>query len=171
MSSTSANPGKDGPAPRAGARSTARLAAIQALYQIQLLGGPTETVLREFVDHRFRSGDDDSAYSAPDVDLFCDIVRGVPVRSSDLEPLVGGALATGWRLDRLDRVMQALLLSGAYELVARPDVPTAVIINEYVDLAHAFFDDEQKGFAHAVLDRIARQVRHDPNRPTAAPSD
>ncbi len=95
-------------------------------------------------------------------------MRGVPIRRAELEPLVGGALAKGWRLERLDRVMQALLLSGAYELAARPDVPTAVIINEYVELAHAFFDDEQKGFAHAVLDKVAREVRPDPARQRAS---
>ena len=146
------------------ARSSARLAAVQALYQIGLAAEPVEMVVTEFVNHRFRSGDAEAAYSKPDVDLFCDIVRGVPIRRAELDPLVGGALAAGWRLERLDRVMQALLLSGAYELVARPDVPTAVIVNEYVDLAHAFFDDEQKGFAHAVLDRIAREVRPDTAR-------
>ena len=153
---------------RPSGRSTARLAAVQALYQIGLAAEPIETVLGEFVNHRFRAGDDDAAYSKPDIDLFCDIVRSVPVRRPELEPLVGNALAKGWRLERLDRVMQALLLSGAYELVARPDVPTAVIINEYVDLAHAFFDDEQKGFAHAVLDKIARDVRPDPTRQDAS---
>jgi len=167
---TAANPDTGSPkaSERPSARSSARLAAVQALYQIGLAAEPTETVLREFVEHRFRGGDDDAAYSKPDVDLFCDIVRGVPVRRVELESLVGNALVKGWRLERQDRVMQALLLSGAYELVARPDVPTAVIINEYVDLAHAFFDDEQKGFAHAVLDRIARETRPDPTRQDAS---
>ena len=168
MSAASPDTDRSKASPRPSARTTARLAAVQALYQVGLASEPIETVISEFVDHRFRATGDDAGYSKPDVDLFCDIVRGVPTRSAELQPLVGSALAAGWRLERLDRVMQALLLSGAYELVARPDVPTAVIINEYVDLAHAFFDDEQKGFAHAVLDRIAHEVRPDPTRQDAS---
>ena len=140
---------------KSGARSAARLAAVQALYQIQLAGQPGEIVVGEFIEHRFG----ESPLRAPDIDMFRDIVRNVLARRAELEPLVAGALAADWRLDRLDKVMQALLLSGAYELVARPDVPTAVIINEYVELAHAFFEDEQAGFAHAVLDKVAREIR------------
>jgi transcription antitermination protein NusB len=161
MTAAGAKPAKAGKT-KSGARSAARLAAVQALYQVQLAAQPTDSVLSEFIEHRFRSGDAETGCQAADVDLFCDIVRSVLARKSELEPLIGGSLATGWRFERLDKVMQALLLSAAYELVARPDVPTPVIINEYVELAHAFFEDEQAKFAHAVLDKVAREVRSNP---------
>jgi N utilization substance protein B len=156
MTAAGAKPetGRPGKA-KSGARSAARLAAVQALYQIQLAGQPAEIVVGEFIEHRFGQ----NPLRAPDVDMFRDIVRNVLARRGELEPLVGSALAANWRLERMDKVMQALLLSGAYELVARPDVPTAVIINEYVELSHAFFEDEQAKVAHAVLDKVAREVR------------
>jgi transcription antitermination protein NusB len=168
MTSASADKGQDQPGKskprkadlggRAGARSAARLAAVQGLYQVQISGQSAESVLREFVEHRFRA-EGDSDYRKPDTDLFCDVMRGASARKSELDPMIGAELAEGWRLERLERVMQALLLSGTYELVARPDVPTAVIINEYVDLAHAFFEADQARFAHAVLDKIAAKAR------------
>jgi N utilization substance protein B len=161
MTAAGAKPAKSGKA-KSGARSAARLAAVQALYQVQLADQPTESVLSEFIDHRFRAGDAETGVAAADVDMFCDIVRSVLARKADLEPLIANSLASSWRFERLDKVMQALLLAGAYELVARPDVPTAVIINEYVDLAHAFFEDEQAKFAHAVLDKVGREVRANP---------
>ena len=141
------------------ARSSARLAAVQALYQIQLSGQSVESALLEFVEHRFRGAVGDSDYDSPDIDLFRDIIRGASARRAELEGMISTELAKGWRLERLEKVMQALLLAGAYELVARPDVPTAVIINEYIDMAHAFFEDDQAGFAHAVLDKIAGKAR------------
>ncbi|SMQ60385.1 NusB antitermination factor [Altererythrobacter xiamenensis] len=145
---------------RSQARSTARLAAVQALYQQQMEGTALARLLDEFHQHRLGKEIDEDHYGEAEVDFFDDIVSGVDARREEIDELVIGKLSTGWTLARLDKTMLQILRSGAYELVARKDVPTAAVINEYVDVAKAFFDDREAKFVNGILDAIARDVRH-----------
>lgn len=141
----------------AGGRRRARLGAVQALYQMELTGAPVERVVPEFVAHRFGAEGED--LPPADIELFRDLVLGAVRRQSEVDRAIARALARGWTLARLDSTLRALLRAGAYELIARPDVPVAVAVNEYVELAHAFFSGGEPGFVNGVLDRIARDAR------------
>ena len=144
---------------RSRARSTARLAAVQALYQQEMEGTPLPRLLTEFHDHRLGATIDDVEYAEAEVSFFDDLVTGVDARRAELDGLITGRLAAGWTMDRLDRPMRQILRCGAYELVARPDVPVATAISEYVDVADAFYDKREKGFVNGLLDAVAKQVR------------
>ncbi len=144
---------------RGGARSAARLGAVQALYQIAQNDGTPRSVIDEFVSLRLGAEIEGDRYVAADQDMFADIVDGVCRQKEALDRRIADALAEGWRLERLELVVLATLEAGAYELETRVDVPTAVIINEYVDVAHAFFSGSEPAFVNGVLDHIAREVR------------
>jgi N utilization substance protein B len=144
---------------RSRSRSAARLAAVQALYQQEMEGTPTPRLLKEFHDHRLGATIEDEEYHAAERDFFDDIVTGADARRGDLDGLISGRLAEGWTLERLDRPMRAILRAGAYELVARADVPVATVITEYVDVAHAFYDKRESGFVNGLLDAIAKEAR------------
>ncbi len=141
------------------ARSAARLAAVQALYQLEMQPGPMAPLLHEFHDHRLGKEIEGVEYVDADAALFDDIVQGVAARQAELDAMIGDALAQGWSLDRLDRPMRALLRAGCYEIVARPDIPGPTIIDEYVDIAHAFHADKEAKFVNGLLDTVARRVR------------
>ena len=145
--------------PRSQARSAARLAAVQALYQQQMEGTALARLLNEFHQHRLGMKIDDEQYAEAEVDFFDALVAGVDARREEIDGLLAGKLAEGWTLARLDKTMLQILRSGAYELVARNDVPTAAVINEYVEVAKAFFDDREAKFVNGILDAIARDVR------------
>jgi transcription antitermination protein NusB len=151
----------DGRAGRPGGRHAARLAAVQAIYQIDAAGAAVEQVLTEFMRHRIDSPEGEDSYAGADRVLFADIVRGVAERRAALEEMLASALAESWTVERLDRVLRAILLAGAYEIVARTDIPPRVIISEYIDLAHAFFDGREPAMVNGVLDRLAHVVRRD----------
>ncbi len=141
------------------ARSVARLAAVQALYQMETGGAGVETVVREFVEHRF-DGDIEGRTLAPaDIDYFTAIVRGVVERQADIDKAIVIRLADGWRLERIDATLRAILRAGAFELIARPEAPVEVVINEYVEIAKAFFEGPEAGFVNGALDGIARDER------------
>jgi len=146
-------------ATRSRSRSAARLAAVQALYQMEMEETPLANLLREFHDHRLGATIEDDTYADAEADFFDDIVSGVDARRDEIDALVAARLAEGWSLERLDRPMRAILRAGAYELVARPDVPVATVISEYVDVAHAFYDKRETGFVNGLLDAIAKGVR------------
>ncbi|MCA6244707.1 MAG: transcription antitermination factor NusB [Phenylobacterium sp.] len=144
------------------ARSVARLAAVQALYQMEVSGTGVEAVVREFSDHRFDraiGGEDGEALAAADEAFFAELVRGVVAEQRRIDPSIAQRLAQGWRLERLDATVRAILRAGAFELAHRPDVPVEVVINEYVDLARSFFEGPEPGFVNAALDGLARDVR------------
>lgn len=146
--------------PRTGnARSAARLAAVQALYQREMSGAPVPLLLTEFHHHRLGAEIEGEQFREADVDFFNDVVKGVDAREGELDALLGEHLAEGWTLDRLDRPMRQIVRAGAYELVARPDIPTAAIINEYVDVAHAFYEAREAKFVNGLLDSIAKKAR------------
>jgi N utilization substance protein B len=144
---------------RSKSRSAARLAAVQALYQQEMEGTGLARLLKEFHDHRLGATIEGATYVEAEADFFDDIVSGVDARRIDLDNLIAGRLAEGWSLDRLDRPMRAILRAGAYELVARPDVPVGTVISEYVDVAHAFYDKRESGFVNGLLDAIAKGAR------------
>lgn len=148
------------PAPAAKlSRATARLAAVQALYQREMAGTPLPHLLSEF--HTYRLGEQvgEVALSPPDATFFQDVVAGTDARGAEIDALIAENLASGWMLDRLDRPMRAILRAGAYELLARPDVSIGTAISEYVNVAHAFYERREAGFVNGVLDAIAKKVR------------
>ena len=144
---------------RSRTRSAARLAAVQALYQQEMEGTPVARLLKEFHDHRLGAKIEDEQYHEAERDFFDDIVTGVSERRAQIDGLISGRLAEGWTLERLDRPMRAILRAGAYELIARPDVPVGSVISEYVDVAHAFYDKRESGFVNGLLDAIAKEAR------------
>ena len=144
---------------RSRSRSAARLAAVQALYQHEMEGTPVPRLLKEFHDHRLGATLEDERYHDAERDFFDDIVVGADARRDEIDALIGARLAEGWSLERLDRAMRAILRAGAYELIARPDVPVASVISEYVDVAHAFYDKRESGFVNGLLDAIAKESR------------
>ncbi|MBA3675869.1 MAG: transcription antitermination factor NusB [Sphingosinicella sp.] len=145
---------------RSRSRSAARLAAVQALYQQEMENIPIPTLLHEFHHHRLGATIEDVEYADAEVDFFDDLVMGVHARSAELDELIAGKLAQNWSLSRLDKPMRQILRAGAYELVARIDVPTGSVISEYVDVASAFYDKKEAAFVNGLLDAVAKQVRN-----------
>lgn len=141
------------------ARTAARLAAVQALYQHHMEATPLVMLLDEFHRHRLGAEIDDDVYIQAEVAFFNDIVKGVFARRDELDALLSSKLAEGWKLERLDKTMLQILRAGAYELIARADVPTPTAISEYLDVAHAFFDEREAKFVNGVLDSVAKVVR------------
>ena len=137
-------------------RRPARLAAVQALYQMELTGGDAESVAQEFLDHRF-AGKPDAL--APDEALFRAIVAGVPHHQGEIDRAIASCLAADWRLKRIDSILRAILRASAYELIVRRDIPARVIIDEYIEVGRRFFGDDECAFVNAVLDRLARRER------------
>lgn len=144
---------------RSKSRSAARLAAVQALYQLEMEGTPLSVLLHEFHQHRLGATIEDVTYAQAEESFFDDIVTGVDKRREEIDGLVVARLSTGWSLERLDKPMRQILRAGAYELLARKDVATGTVISEYVDVAHAFYDKREAGFVNGLLDAVAKDVR------------
>jgi N utilization substance protein B len=138
-------------------RTAARIFAVQALYQIEMSGAPADEVIAEFRDHRLT--EDLEQTEKPDAELFSAVAAAASVRRAEIDGLIRSALAEGWKLERLDAVMRALLRAGVAELLDFADVPARVAIDQYVDVSHAFLGDKETGFVNGVLDRLARQLR------------
>lgn len=146
-------------ASRSAPRSAARLAAVQALYQMDIAGTDVNRVVAEFTSHRVGQETENAALAEVDLEFFGDLVRGVVREQRRIDPQLNARLAQGWRLARIDSTLRAILRAAAYELLGRADVPARVVISEYVDVAHAFFDGEEPKMVNAVLDQLARQFR------------
>ncbi len=144
---------------RTRARSASRLAAVQALYQLDMESPTLPQLLDEFHRHRLGAEIEDVEYNDADVAFFDDVVKGAHARVAEIDGLITSKLAQGWSLSRLDKTMLQILRAGTYELLARNDVSRATAISEYVDVAHAFFDEREAKFVNGLLDAIARQVR------------
>jgi transcription antitermination protein NusB len=140
-------------------RSAARLAAVQALYQMDLTGKGLDAIIREFERHWMGKEIEDDQYKPADGAFFRVIVQGVLDRQKRIDPAIDELLAKGWPLKRVEAVMRAILRAGAYELLLTPDTPVKVVISEYVDIARAFFEKEETAMVNAVLDRMAREAR------------
>lgn len=141
------------------ARSAARLAAVQALYQLEMEATELARLLDEFHRHRLGAEIEGDQYVDAEVTFFDDTVRGVAARREEIDGLLAARLADGWKLERLDKTMLQVLRAGTWELMARADVPTATTISEYVDVAHAFFEAREAKFVNGVLDGVAKDVR------------
>lgn len=141
------------------ARAAARLAAVQALYQIDMEGTPLASLLDEFHRHRLGAEIEGAQYAKAEVAFFDAVVTGVHARKDEIDAMLESKLAEGWKLERLDKTMLQILRAGAWELMARADVPTGSAISEYVDVAHAFFEKREAKFVNGVLDSIAKAVR------------
>ena len=141
------------------ARAAARLGAVQALYQYQMEQTPLVNLLDEFHMHRLGAELEDMHFADAEVAFFDDLVKGTIARRDEIDEILASKLAEGWTLARLDKTMLQILRVGAYELLARADVPTASAISEYVDVAHAFFDAREAKFVNGLLDAVAKVVR------------
>lgn len=149
-------------ATRSKTRSAARLAAVQALYQLDMEATPLAVLLHEFHQHRLGATIEDVTYHPAEEAFFDDVVKGVDARRTEIDGLIAARLATGWSLERLDKPMWQILRAGTYELLARADVPTPSVISEYVDVAHAFYDKREAGFVNGLLDAISKVARPAP---------
>ena len=141
-------------------RSAARRASVQALYQMDMENIGIARLLNEFHSHRLGQEIEDAQYADADADFFDDVVSGVDARREEIDLLVDAKLGEQWKMGRLDKTMLQLLRCGTYELIARPDVPTATVIDEYLDVAHAFFDKKDAKFVNGLLDAVAKDVRN-----------
>lgn len=139
-------------------RRAARLAAVQAIYQMELTGLDSEAVIAEFVEHRFGC-DEFRALGKPDVEFFGELVRGVPLRQDEIDRAIAKSLSADWKLSRVDSILRAILRTAVYEFIARRDIAVRIVIDQYVDVAHAFFEGEEPAFVNAALDKIGRRKR------------
>ncbi len=163
------------------ARTAARLAAVQALYQMETAGDGVEQVVLEFKHYRIPpeagenptiKDENDAApskvedeaslpLSGADNNFFTDLMRGVVEGQARIDRQIQARLAKGWTLSRLDATARAVLRAGVYELCVRVDIPYRVVIDEYLDIAKAFFEDDDSAFINGVLDAVAREARSD----------
>ena len=143
------------------ARSVARLAAIQALYQMEAGGAGVENVIREFSDHRFDRDIEGVPLAEADEDYFGEIVRGAVSRQTEIDRAIAGHLAVGWKLERLDATLRATFRAAVFELLT--GAPKEVVIDEYVEIAKSFFEGPEPGFVNAALDALARDLPPSPS--------
>jgi N utilization substance protein B len=135
---------------RSQARAAARLAAVQALYQLEMENTPLARLLDEFHQHRLGAEIEGDQYAAAETAFFDDVVRGVAARREEIDGLLSAHLAAGWSLPRLDRTMLQILRAGGN---------VGAAISEYVDVAHAFFEKREAKFVNGLLDAVAKAVR------------
>jgi N utilization substance protein B len=141
------------------ARSAARLAAVQALYQMDMEQISLARLLDEFHSHRLGEDIEDASIAHGEQSFFDDVVSGVNARRADIDAMIESKLGEQWKIGRLDKTMLQILRAGTYELMARPDVSTPTIIDEYLDVAHAFFDKKDAKFVNGLLDAVAKEKR------------
>jgi len=141
------------------ARTVSRLAAVQALYQMEMTSAGVEVVIREFSEHRFDRDIEGELLAQADEVFFSDLVRGAVSLQAEIDKAVTSRLASNWKLERLDATARAILRAGAWELLHRADVPVEVAIDEYVEIAKTFFEGPEPGFINGALDGIARDAK------------
>ena len=149
----------EGKPPAINPRSGARLAVVQALYEMDISGKGVLDALAEFEAHWIGREVDGIVHPQADAPFFRDLLRGVVEEQRAIDPQLDDALSQGWPLRRIETVLRAILRAGAYELMFRPDVPARAAISQYVDVTHSFYSADEPGLVNAVLDRLARQVR------------
>lgn len=140
-------------------RSAARLLAVQALFQIDRSGADPETVVQEFLDHRQDQEIDGERLIAADIARFRSLVLGVCGEQEDIDNMLLAVLEVDWTLERLEPLLRVIMRAGIYEIASLQDAPPRVVINEYVDLAHAFYGGKEPGLVNGILDRLARDLR------------
>jgi transcription antitermination protein NusB len=147
------------PERKANRRGAARLAAVQALYQMDIARTPLNEILAEFESHWLGREVEGSKYLPAEAAFFREIVAGFLNEQRRLDPILDRALAGGWPLKRVEALLRAVLRAGAFELDQRRDIPARVVISEYVDVANAFLDRDETGMVNAVLEALARELR------------
>jgi N utilization substance protein B len=148
-----------GPDKKANRRGAARLAAVQALYQMDIAGTGVNDILAEFEGHWIGREVEGNQYLPAEAAFFREVVGGVVREQRNLDPMIDAALEQTWPLKRIETILRAVLRAGAFELGNRRDVPARVVVSEYVDVANAFVEREETGMVNAVLDQLARQLR------------
>ncbi|MET0905355.1 MAG: transcription antitermination factor NusB [Bradyrhizobiaceae bacterium] len=146
---------------KANRRGAARLAAVQALYQMDVGGTGINEVLAEFESFWIGNEVEGDQYLPAEGAFFRDVVQGVLRDQKKIDPLIDDVLQRGWPLARVEAILRAVMRAGTYELEHRKDIPGRVVISEYVDVAHAFVERDETGMVNAVLDQIGRQFRPD----------
>ena len=136
-------------------RTAARLAAVQALYQMKMTGAAPTDIIEEFVHFRLLATEENHGLGTPDTQLFRDLISGTASHINHIDPLIASALSKEGSLDKLETTLQAILRVGVFELISPLETPTEVVINEYVDLTHAFFEKQTVGLVNGVLDKVA----------------
>lgn len=148
-------------------RSAARLAAVQGLYQMDVASTPINDVIHDLTATPLRDAavadehGDEVETTEPDRIFLAELLRGVVRMQRDIDPLIDGQLAAGWRLARVDSTLRAILRAGVFELKERAEVPAKVVINEYIEIARAFFETDEPRVVNGVLDKLARRLRPD----------
>ena len=150
---------KDKEKGKANRRGAARLAAVQALYQMDIAGKGLNDILAEFESHWLGREVEGEQYLPAEAAFFREIVGGFTADQRRLDPLIDQTLASGWPLKRVEAIVRAVLRAGAFELDKRRDIPARVVVSEYVGVANAFVDREETGMVNAVLDALARRFR------------
>jgi N utilization substance protein B len=140
-------------------RSQARLAAVQALYQMDLAETDLSAVIEEFKAHRLGLEAENGTAAQADPDHFARVLQGVVAGQREIDPLIDHQLAEGWRLARIDSIVRAILRAAAFELTELAEIPARVIISEYIEVAHAFFEGDESRVVNGVLDGLARKIR------------
>lgn len=148
-------------------RSAARMAAVQSLYELDMVEGDADPVLRTFIEKRWtvpvedEDGDEigEADFLDPDKTFLIELVRGVVARKAEIDELLNGALGEKWTVARLEVLLRAVLRSGTFELMAKTDIPAKVVINEYMDVANAFFTEGEPKMVNGVLDKLAHVLR------------
>lgn len=156
---------------KANRRGAARLAAVQALYQMDVAAKGLNEIFAEFESHWIGQEVDGSQYLPAEAAFFREIVSGVVSDQRRLDPIIDDALSNGWPLKRIEALMRAVLRAGVYELDRRRDIPARVIVSEYVDVANAFVDKDETGMINAVLDELGRKLRADELDPARGPAE
>ncbi|SMF20917.1 NusB antitermination factor [Tistlia consotensis] len=149
------------PRPGGGKRRAARLAAVQALYQIEIAGIDPDAVVLEFLQHRVNEEIDGHALGELDQALFAELVREVHARRGELDDMLSAVVDEAWSVERLDTLLRVLLRAGLYELAYKFEVPARAAIAEYVGIAHDFFFGKEPAMANGMLDRLARSLREE----------
>ena len=144
---------------KANRRGAARLAAVQALYQMDIAGTGVADILAQFESHWIGREVEGEQYLPAEAAYFRDLVNGVIADQRTLDPMSDAALQGSWPLERIETIIRAVLRAGAFELDKKPDVPARVVVSEYADIAHAFVEREEVGMVNAVLDQLARNLR------------
>jgi N utilization substance protein B len=140
-------------------RGAARLAAVQALYQMDIAGTGVKDILRDFEGHWIGREVEGEQYLPAEAAFFRNLVEGVIAEQRTIDPMIDRILSEGWPLKRVEAILRAVLRAGTYELGHVADIPARVIVSEYVDIAHAFVERDEVGMVNAVLDQIARKLR------------
>ncbi len=146
------------------ARRAARLAAVQALYQMEVAGSSSATAVMDVLNGHLPIDEEGAIDAEVDTDLFRQIIENTVEKQQELDTLLASRLAKGWRLERIDAVARAILRAGLMELWRRQDVPTPVVIDEYVEIAKSFFEGTEPGFINATLDACVAAVRSEERR-------